>query len=388
MNAWFVSEKDLIPEQRQVIDLPINGRFFVIGPPGSGKTNLLLLRAKYLSLSDKPNILILVFTRTLREFIVTGAKQYYFSPEKVQTYNSWARHLLYEANITVPIVSDFEIDRLNIIKGLEQLIDEEKITDQRYDAILLDEAHDYLPEEINIIRKFSANMFSVGDARQQIYRKKDTRSIELLKSISKTIELKHHFRNGIKICKLADQVMIGQALYNEMEESSRYKEKIRPSSVKFISCSSFDEQMEILVKDLHTQLDAYPDELLGIVCPRREELERIKANLVFSDLSDLCVFQDSVSGYVRFDPDRVICVSTIHGAKGLEFTALHMLACETFHSFPKINRNLTFTGITRAKTSLSLYYTGDLYAYLESALAALFPKSTKTDISELFTRRK
>lgn len=388
MNAWFVSEKDLIEEQRRIIELPSDGRFFVIGPPGSGKTNLLLLRAKYLSLSDRPNILILVFTRTLREFIASGATQYYFPPEKVQTYNSWARRLLYEADIAVPDSSDFDIGRRNILKGLEQLIDEEKITDQRYDAILLDEAHDYLPEEIEIIRKFSKNMFSVADARQQIYRKRDTRSIELLKSISKSIELKHHFRNGIKICKLADQIMRGQTLYDRMEDTSRYSETSRPSSVKPVPCSTFDKQMDILIKDLRTQLDAYPGELLGIVCPRREELERIKANLTFSDLSDLCVFQDSASGYVQFDPERVICVSTIHGAKGLEFRALHILACETFRAFPKINRNLTFTGITRAKTSLSLYYTGDLYGYFQSALAALFPRLEETDISELFGRRK
>ena len=47
---------------------------------------------------------------------------------------------------------------------------------------------------------------------------------------------------------------------------------------------------------------------------------------------------------------------------------------------------MTFTGVTRAKTSLSLYYIDDLYGYFESALTALFPRQDIPSISEAFGR--
>ena len=39
------------PDQKKVIGLSGTGNHLVVGPPGSGKTNILLLRAKYMTLS-------------------------------------------------------------------------------------------------------------------------------------------------------------------------------------------------------------------------------------------------------------------------------------------------------------------------------------------------
>lgn len=385
-ETWWVNESDLDDDQKKVIALGPDGRHLITGPPGSGKTNMLILRANYLSASGRPNLLILVFTRTLREFLVSGASRYSFPRNKVQTYNSWARRLLGEHGIDVPEFENFDKDRENLLNGLNKLINEECINDQYYDAILLDEAHDYLLEEIQVIKQFSRNLFAVADLRQQIYRR-DSKGVEFLKSISKTIELRYHYRNGVKICQLADGIMKGRDLYSQLEPTCHYDEALRPSSVKHFRFSKIDEQCKRVVEELETQVTAYPGELLGVICPGHKELELIKANLLNSSVGDFCIFQDSASGYLPFDSEHPICVSTVHSAKGLEFRALHILACETFHGFPKNNRNLTFTGVTRAKTSLSLYYSGNLYGYLESALAALFPRPDRPELSEAFEPR-
>jgi superfamily I DNA and RNA helicase len=88
-DTWWRTIDDLIGEQRDVIGLPLDGSFFILGPPGSGKTNLLLLRANYITLSGYPNISIVVFNRTLREFIRAGGPHYDFDPNNVVLVDSF-----------------------------------------------------------------------------------------------------------------------------------------------------------------------------------------------------------------------------------------------------------------------------------------------------------
>ena len=86
-GTWWIGESELDQYQKVVISLAAEGNHLVLGPPGSGKTNVLLLRANYLTLSQKPNIAIVVFTKTLRKFIASGGKEYDFDLEKIMTFN-------------------------------------------------------------------------------------------------------------------------------------------------------------------------------------------------------------------------------------------------------------------------------------------------------------
>jgi len=385
-EAWWVDEADLDDDQKKIIGLGPVGSYTVIGPPGSGKTNSLLLRANYLCKSDKPNVLILVFTRPLREFIAAGATRYLFSPVKIQTYNGWAYRILSENEFGIKKHANFEKERKFLLEQLQKLVDTERITKDYYDVVLLDEAHDYLVEEIEVITQFTNNLFAVADNRQQIYRK-GTATVDYLRKITDTIELKYHYRNGLQICRLADNVMKGKDLHAPLEPTSQYNEKARPSSVKHFRCPSIKEQCKLIENEIKTQLMAYPEEMIGIICPRHEELEEIREFFMKSSINDQCIYQDSESGYLPFEKDRPICLSTLHGSKGLEFRTLHIAACDTLKKF-RANRNMIFTGITRAKTSLSLYYCDDLHPYIESALASISPRSSLPDISEAFGKGK
>jgi superfamily I DNA/RNA helicase len=381
-GTWWVDPAELDDDQKEIISLGREGSFLVTGPPGSGKTNLLLLRANYLCSADRPDVLILVFTRTLREFIASGSTQYSFSPNKVQTYTSWAKKLLREHGVVPASLEDYQEERVALICQLRDLVQREHLSGL-YDCVLLDEAHDYLDDEIRLVRQLGRGFFAVADTWQQIYRREQ--SIETLESIvERTLPLTHHYRNGLKICRLADRIMEGKGLYQPMEPTSNYNENSFPSSVNSQYCADLNEQCALIINELQTQVQAYPNELIGIICPKRNDLSRVCEILRASSLSSICTFQESDSGYMPFSTDRPICVSTVHGAKGLEFRALHFAACDTLDGFKSTNRSMTFTGVTRAKTSLSLYYSGDLYGYLEKALAALSPRRDTPDISEAF----
>jgi superfamily I DNA/RNA helicase len=62
-QTWWSGIQELKDEQKIIISLPHKTNRLVLGPPGSGKTNLLLLRANYFACAGHPNILLLAFTR-------------------------------------------------------------------------------------------------------------------------------------------------------------------------------------------------------------------------------------------------------------------------------------------------------------------------------------
>src|SRR5687768_15022812 len=102
MSTWWVGESELKEEQKDVIRFDPDTSFLLVGPPGSGKTNILLLRANYLSLGDYPNIAVIVVTRALRQFIAMGASRYDFPVGKIVTSRKWQQDLLRRCSVNVP----------------------------------------------------------------------------------------------------------------------------------------------------------------------------------------------------------------------------------------------------------------------------------------------
>ncbi len=80
------------------------------------------------------------------------------------------------------------------------------------------------------------------------------------------------------------------------------------------------------------------------------------------------------------DENHPVHVLTVHGSKGAEFRAVHMYACEELKDFPMNRRKLGYTAITRAKTSLIAYLTGETNKPLENA----FSKPKYFDLEDLF----
>src|SRR5690349_13027729 len=107
-DTWWVKLGQLDDDQKRIIPLALNEDHLVVGPPGSGKTNLLLLRANYVVRAGQPNILLLVFTRTLQEFLATGAAQYAFAPSRIKTTRKWALQFLRQHGRV-----DFDLDSLD-----------------------------------------------------------------------------------------------------------------------------------------------------------------------------------------------------------------------------------------------------------------------------------
>lgn len=250
------------------------------------------------------------------------------------------------------------------------------------DVILLDEAQDYSAEEITLLRKFTDRIFSVGDPNQRISEKQGALDQIVALGAVESV-LTSHYRNGIKICRVADGIknLIDDA--NGLEATSNYDESKFPSTVDVFDNLELSEQVQAAMPRVETQLQAYPGEMIGIVCPKTNDLDEVFKLMKAAPFADELHLQKS-GAYSAFSSNRRVVLSTIMGAKGLEYRAVHILAADKLKHF-KTQRNLTYTAVTRTKTSLSVYSKGSLAGYFEKGLSACnMKKPVNPSLDELF----
>ncbi|KVR72427.1 hypothetical protein WK21_11670 [Burkholderia cepacia] len=377
-TSWWRDRKELDEAQQALVMLPPGGSHLFVGPPGCGKTNMLVLRAKFLSGSGESKILFLTYGRTLAEFIKTGvASKKHIEPEQVMTFRMWSTRMLAEyapgALSRVPdgkyneIRGWFAAELENAIKGLPK---------DYYDAIFVDEVQDLKSEELKILARLTPRLNVAGDSRQTIYEGNGlTAAMELG---LKRSALEYHYRIGPAICKVADRVLTEDGV-KPLEQTCRYDDKKFKSSAEATHYDSFDAQMHALIENVRLQRKAFPDDSIGIFLPTFKGglLSRLQSFLDASELAALVGYHTDEGR--EFEDDKRIFVMTCHSSKGTEFRAVHILAGEKLR-WPLGRTRLFFTAVTRAKTSLRVYYTGTLASFVKAG----FTVPTIVDFDSLF----
>jgi superfamily I DNA/RNA helicase len=386
-ETWWTKPEQLDKYQTAVVALPEDQDHLVVGPAGSGKTNLLVLRAAHLHGSGIRNISVLTFGRVLREFLSSGSGNYELPPNRFRTYVGWGRHLLEENEIPFDDSGDFSAVRTSLLLALRDLAALRR-PENVADCILLDEAQDYTREELETIRKFTRRLFAAGDDRQRVYRGRG--ALDYLRSTVHSVkELPYHYRNGLKICRVADGIRNLVGSDDGMEATSNYDEKAYPSSVLVRPGLAIEAQVAAACPDIERQLRAYPEGLVGVLCPRNRELTDAYNELIATSLADQVQLHQGSEGYEAFDPDRRVVLATVHGAKGLEFRAVHAMGMDKIARFPNRQRNIAYTAVTRAKTSLTIYHEDPLLDFIDHGItAATIAASAPPQLASLFKTPK
>ena len=380
-KSWWKSKDELDNDQKAFIRLPPHGKHLLVGPPGSGKTNLLLLRAQFLAGSGEKNVLIVTYSKELAAFIRSGiGGTGLIAVSQIKTYHSWAcGHILeYLDQFAVPKGSDFD-DSVRQ-KVLEQVIlaNQKLPTHKLYSAIFVDEAQDLTADELAALLGLSDNVCICGDERQGIYNRDGLTVAD--KIGLQTHRLKRHFRIGQEVAHVADRLMPPIDGDESLEATSNYDPKEQgKSSAKMHALTSRDEQFNKMIEILKVQLDAFKGDAIGIFCGKKETCVELRERFNATALaSQVCVH--GVDEHAGFDLTIPIHVLTIHSAKGAEFRAVHLFGTEELTNYPLNRRRLGFTAITRAKTALNAYRTGDTNKPLENA----FSEPNHIDLDDLF----
>jgi superfamily I DNA/RNA helicase len=170
-ETWWVNIDQLDERQKEILVEPPESELLVVGPPGSGKTNILMLRANYVRYVG-PRVLFLTFTRSLAEFLRSGASVGRADQNQqtdIKTYMGWARGVIVEHGSTPPDESgNFDADRRAMVARLKEVVDGQQLG-QLYDFAFVDDVQDFWESELTLVRWLAARINASGDSRQRIW---------------------------------------------------------------------------------------------------------------------------------------------------------------------------------------------------------------------------
>lgn len=373
MTLWWAKREQLDEHQINLIEnLDLNENHLVVGPPGSGKTNVLLRRAQFVHSQEMPNVMVLTYTRPLTEFVKTGCfdaqGREIFNQECVSTLESWIRSLYRTHGEDLPEhCKDLVEWKKRLANGALGFKDSEFLP--QYETLFVDEAQDLLAEEICLLRQWSPVLFFVGDDRQRIYNHAD--GLNTLRNVISDLNehcLPFHYRLAPEICSMADRILRPVSGSN-LSDTSQYNGP-KPATI-FIADSPTSEinQMSITATKVKDQIRVYSNfiqqgDRIGIIVAKIDDRDKVfeffENDPILSGKSKIIRARTEGDDFYdpSFDDDRPVCIVSVQGCKGLEFRAVHWLFCDQ-NSYWHTPEHY-YTVVTRAKTALDIYYNTNL----------------------------
>lgn len=382
-GSWWRSRNELDDDQEAVIKLPADGRFFIVGPPGCGKTNLLVLRAAFLAKAKYKDMALLTYTNSLVDFIRSGVPQP-IQANQVHTHIGWLRSIVFprlHKNVVAEIkaIDDVLEQRRRLAEEFLKLSSNEDVGNL-LQTVFVDEVQDFLATELEAVVAASERVTIAGDARQSVY---DGTALTIIEKLGFTrVPLTRHYRIGHAVAKVADRLIEPNKPEESLFATSHYDESKQESSAELLELNSRDEQFTEMLAKVRTQLKAFPKELIGILVPKRDNIADLRSRFGDTDLDDHIAFHDDLGDDNSFSGPHRIHVMTIKASKGTEFRAVHLYACEDAQ-WPQVSRKFWYTAVTRAKTSLTAYASPGLKP-LHARLWAAFTEETVPEIDSLF----
>ncbi len=180
-----------------------NGHRIVYGGAGSGKTVLLIARAKLLAEAPEKRILVLCYNRLLAQHLRTALSGY--PGVTVKSFHSWG--------VCCGVsFSDGEDDNAYGQRLLARMRSEAPLCGQ-FDAVLIDEAQDwpcswFQCAKIALKEPDSGDLLIVGDGSQSVYRNRDFTWAEagihaVGRAINKKFDLTRNYRNTVEMLRVA-----------------------------------------------------------------------------------------------------------------------------------------------------------------------------------------
>ena len=361
----FVRVMDL--QQEQLARSLGEGHRVIHGVAGSGKTLILGYRAEHLAQVCAKPILILCYNESLARRIGSMMRAKGLA-EKVHVhhFHQWCRAQLSAFNVDLPKRSDdMNAFFAEMVDRVIRAVERGQIPAAQYDAILIDEGHDFRPEWFKLVVQMvdpkTNSLLVLYDDAQSIYGDEKQKKFSFksvgIQAKGRTTILRINYRNTDAILRFARDV--AQSILTPSEADDDGVPLLMPQGAgragaapQVINLPSLKEEAEFVVKRLK---DAHragtPWREMAVIYREYERDAKLIRKLLPAHGIPLVYFKDAT---YAADEDKVTLI-TMHSCKGLEYPLVVIPGADRIKSAGELapqEAKLLYVAMTRATREL------------------------------------
>lgn len=363
------------PELMRVMDLQQeqlarslgDGHRVIHGVAGSGKTLILGYRAEHLAKVAAKPILILCYNDSLARRIDSTMRAKGLQ-EKVHTrhFHQWCRAQLAAFNVGLPAAGeDKDAFFAEMVDRVIRAVERGQIPAAQYDAILIDEGHDFRPEWFKLVVQMvdlkTNSLLVLYDDAQSIYGDEKRRKFSFksvgIQAAGRTTILKINYRNTDAILRFARDV--AQSILKPSDADEDGVPLLVPQAAGrggteplVINLPSLKDEAEFIVKrlkDAHRGGMAWRE--MAVIYREYERDAKLLRKLLPAHGIPLVYFKDAT---YAADEDKVTLI-TMHSCKGLEFPLVVIPGADRIKGAGEMSEQeakLLYVAMTRATKEL------------------------------------
>ncbi|GKQ58521.1 DNA helicase [Sphaerotilus sp. FB-3] len=380
-----------VPDLLQVMDLQQeqvartlgDGHRVIHGVAGSGKTMILVHRARLLAREAEPArpVLVLCYNRALADRIeaLVAPDEPLRARLQVRTFHGWCAELARRHRIAVPAPPEGQDDAdapARLAQAVIAAADAGRVPLGGHHAVLIDEAHDFEDDWLRLAAAMTdpaaRRLLVLYDDAQSIYqrlRRRFSFTSVGIQARGRTSVLRLNYRNTAEVLGLA--LRFARGLLPERgrdREAGRDDEDDRVTGVApsssgrrgprpvLIRARSAHEEAELLAARIADAVVAgTPLGEIAVLCRTRAQMAPIAEALARRGLP---LQSMGSAGFQHFDWSQAgIRLVTLHSAKGLEFAHVHVAGLQRLPWRDETLEDavrLVYVAMTRATQSLVL----------------------------------
>ena len=355
--SWLIPRNELTPDQTRAIELSPSEHRAITGGPGSGKTQVLLHRARHLcdAMHVAPErFRIFVFTNVLKEYIKSALTDLRLPEDSVLGFDKWCMDF-YKAHINARLPWDAENKKPDF-EAVRRAVHEKTASGQvklpLYDFILVDEGQDMDEEAFTLFTRIARHVTVAIDNKQQIYDNGSTEAGIVFKLGLRQRNI--NFIDAFRVCpylvEVAAQLIPDPAEREAFRQQKRTVQTERQTPLLYFSRDFEDEKKMLYQMVRERQL---MNDRIAILFPQNRQVFGFAKGLTEVGIE----VEVPKQGFGKSDlPTHDFKSSrpklmAYHSAKGLTFDSVFMprLVPASFKNVraERVER-LVFVGLTRA----------------------------------------
>lgn len=361
MPGWVLPFSDLTPEQQDIVQLPVNQHRVVTGPPGSGKTQVMLHRAKYLAeyFANTQRYQVFLYTKVLKSYIQSGLLDLNLPVDRVTTLDAWCYQKHVQEIGAVPQTGgkpNFSALRSNVLEYLNDTYV------QRYRFVVVDEGQDLSRTSYEILNKIAEHVTVFADEQQQIYDEGASNSgiYEALGIPHSNRAFLHAYRNSPAVARLVSYFIDSADKRRQYLAMQHDRALGRDIPLLYIA-PTFEAEMDRLARIIEQRV--LQNQRVGIIVMQNRLAHGYAQGLAERGVK-VEVLDQGFGIEREFDfQNNVPKIVSIYNCKGLTFDVVLMPHLRS-GAFPKhadnyMRRRLLFVAVSRAMEWVYLSKTDD-----------------------------